>query len=89
LEKLLSGSQSHKQGSQSSEVTLTVEERVFLVLFNDELSYCYAAKVESIQLNGISHNHVEITSEEEVGLKFDRDARIGLTIYVTSSYRVD
>jgi hypothetical protein len=71
------------------EVTLTVGERVFLVLVNDELSYCYAAKVESIQLYGISHNHVEITSEEEVGLKFDRDARIGLTIYVTSSYRVD
>ncbi len=70
-------------------VILTVEERVFLVLVNDKLSYCYAAKVESIQLYGISHNHVEITSEEEVGLKFDRDARIGLTIYVTSSYRVD
>jgi hypothetical protein len=70
-------------------VILTVEERVFLVLVNDKLSYCYAAKVESIQLHGISHNHVEITSEEEVGLKFDSDARIGLTIYVTSSYRVD
>ncbi|MEG4276296.1 MAE_28990/MAE_18760 family HEPN-like nuclease [Microcoleus sp. MON1_C1] len=71
------------------EVTLTVEERVFLVLVNDELSYCYAAKVESIQLNDISHNHVEITSEEEVGLKFDRDARKGLTIYVTKSNQVD
>jgi hypothetical protein len=71
------------------EVTLTVEERVFLVLVNDKLSYCYAAKVESIQRYGISQNQVEITSEEEVGLKFDRDARIGLTIYVTSSDRVD
>lgn len=71
------------------EVTLTVEERVFLVLVNDELSYCYAAKVESIQLNDISHNHVEITSEAEVGLKFDRDARTGLTIYVTKSNQVD
>lgn len=71
------------------EVTLTVEERVFLVLVNDELSYCYAAKIESIQLNDISHNQVEITSEAEVGLKFDRDARIGLTIYVTKSNQVD
>ncbi len=70
-------------------VILTVEERVFLVLVNDKLSYCYAAKVESIQRYGISQNQVEITSEEEVGLKFDRDARIGLTIYVTSSDRVD
>jgi hypothetical protein len=71
------------------EVTLTVEERVFLLLFNDELSYCYSAKIDSIQLNDISQDRVEITSEAEVGLKFDRDARIGLTIYVTSSYRVD
>ncbi|AFZ08175.1 hypothetical protein Osc7112_3833 [Oscillatoria nigro-viridis PCC 7112] len=71
------------------EVTLTVGEGVFLVLVNDELSYCYSAKIESIQLNDISHNHVEITSEAEVGLKFDRDARIGLTIYVTKSNPVD
>jgi len=71
------------------EVTLTVEERVFLVLVNDKLSYCYAAKIESIKLNDISHNHVEITSEAEVGLKFDRDARLGLTIYVTKSDRAD
>lgn len=71
------------------EVTLTVEERVFLVLFNDELSYCYSAKIESIQLNDISQDGVEITSEAEVGLKFDRDARIGLTIYVTTSNQVD
>lgn len=62
------------------EVTLTVGEGVFLVLVNDELSYCYSAKIESIKLNDISHNHVEITSEAEVGLKFDRDARTGLTI---------
>jgi hypothetical protein len=71
------------------EVTLTVEERVFIVLVNDKLSYCYSAKIESIQLNDIPHNHVEITSEEEVGLKFDRDARKELTIYVTSSDLVD
>ncbi|MEG4633736.1 MAE_28990/MAE_18760 family HEPN-like nuclease [Microcoleus sp. AR_TQ3_B6] len=70
-------------------VTLTVEERVFLVLVNDKLSYCYAAKIESIELNDIFHNQVEITSEEEVGLKFDRDARTGLTIYVTKSNPVD
>lgn len=44
------------------EVTLTLEERVFLVLFNDELSYCYSPKIESIQLNDISHNHVEINN---------------------------
>ncbi|MEG4572074.1 MAE_28990/MAE_18760 family HEPN-like nuclease [Microcoleus sp. N3A4] len=71
------------------EVTLTVGECVFLVLVNDQLSYCYSAKIESIRLNNLSQDRVEITSEAEVGLKFDRDARIGLTIYVTSSDRVD
>ncbi len=67
------------------EVTLTLGECVFLVLVNEQLSYCYSAKIESIQLNALSHDRVEITSETELGLKFDRDARIGLTIYVTKS----
>ncbi|WP_293131209.1 MAE_28990/MAE_18760 family HEPN-like nuclease [Microcoleus sp. bin38.metabat.b11b12b14.051] len=71
------------------EVTLTVGEDVYLVLVNDKLSYCYSVKIESIQLNNISHNCVAITSEAEVGLKFDRDARVDLTIYVTTSDRVD
>ena len=65
------------------EVTLTIGESIFLVLVNDQLSYCYSAKIESIQLNDISQNLVEITSEAEVGLKFDMNARKGLTIYVT------
>jgi MAE_28990/MAE_18760-like HEPN len=67
------------------EVTLTVGECVFLVLVNDELSYCYSATIESIQLNDISQNRADITSETEVGLKFDRDARTGLTVYVAKS----
>ncbi|MEG4022607.1 MAE_28990/MAE_18760 family HEPN-like nuclease [Microcoleus sp. S13C4] len=71
------------------EVTLTVEERVFLVLVNNKLSYGYSAKIESIKLNDNFQDRVEITSEEEVGLKFDRDARKGLTIYVTKSNPVD
>jgi MAE_28990/MAE_18760-like HEPN len=65
------------------EVTLAIGESVFLVFVNDELSYCYSAKIESIQLNDIAHDRVEITSEIEVGLKFDMNARKGLTIYVT------
>jgi MAE_28990/MAE_18760-like HEPN len=71
------------------QVTLTVGESVFLVLVNKELSYCYSAKIESIQLNDLSRDCVKITSETELGLKFDRDARVGLTIYVTTSERVD
>ncbi|MCC3405861.1 MAG: hypothetical protein JGK17_09765 [Microcoleus sp. PH2017_10_PVI_O_A] len=53
------------------------------------MSYCYSAKIESIQLNDLSQNRVEITSETELGLKFDRDARVGLIIYVTTSDRAD
>ncbi len=71
------------------EVILTVGEDVCLVLVNDKLSYCYSAKIESIKLNDISHSRVEITSEGEVGLKFDCDARKGLIIYVTTSNQVD
>jgi hypothetical protein len=71
------------------EVTLTVGECVFLVLVNEQLSYCYYAKIESIQLSNLSRDRVEITSETEVGLKFDRDARTGLTVYVTKSNKVD
>jgi hypothetical protein len=71
------------------EVTLTVGESVFLVLVNDRLSCCYSAKIESIQLDGISHDRADITSEAEVGLKFDRHARIGLNIYVNKSDRAD
>lgn len=69
--------------------TLTLGECVFLVLVNDELSYCYSAKIESIQLNNMSQNLVKIISETEVGLKFDMNARKGLTIYVTTSNQVD
>ena len=71
------------------EVTLTVGESVFMVLVNEQLSYCYSAKIESIQLKDLSRDCVKVTSETELGLKFDRDARIGLTIYVTKSNKVD
>lgn len=71
------------------DITLTLGECVFLVLVNDELSYCYSAKIESIQLHDVYKNIVEIISETEVGLKFDMNARKGLTIYVNTSNQVD
>ncbi|MFB2979801.1 hypothetical protein [Microseira sp. BLCC-F43] len=64
-----------------SNINLNVGESLFLVLVNDELSYCYSAKIESIMMNDISQNQVEIASEAEVGLKFDTDARKGLILY--------
>lgn len=63
------------------DIKLNVGESLFLVLVNDELSYCYSTKIESIMMNDIAQNQVEIASETEVGLKFDLDARKGLTLY--------
>jgi MAE_28990/MAE_18760-like HEPN len=63
------------------DIKLNVGESLFLVLVNDKLSYCYSAKIESIKMNDIFQHQVEIASEAEVGLKFDTDARKGLTIY--------
>ncbi|MDY6782191.1 MAG: MAE_28990/MAE_18760 family HEPN-like nuclease [Cyanobacteriota bacterium] len=63
------------------DIELNVGESLFLVLVNDKVSYCYLAKIESIKINDISKNRVEIDSEAEVGLKFDTDARKGLTLY--------
>lgn len=64
------------------EITFTVGESIFLILFNDKSSYCYLGKIESIEINDISKNKVEITSETEVGLKFDTEAREGMSLYV-------
>lgn len=37
--------------------------------------YCYRAKVESIQLNDVSHEEVQIEHETEVGIKFDTNTQ--------------
>ncbi|NEQ75818.1 MAG: hypothetical protein F6K23_23930 [Okeania sp. SIO2C9] len=60
--------------------SLSIETNVFLV--SETSSYCRLAKIESIQINDISHENIEITSEAEVGLKFDIDAKKGLKIYI-------
>lgn len=62
------------------EISLKVGNSVFLV--SEASSYCYFAKIESIAMNDVSQNEVEITSETEVGLKFDTDARKGFILYI-------
>ncbi len=62
------------------EITLSVGEKVFLA--NEESSYCQSATIESIMINDISHEQVITTSAKEVGLKFDIDAKKGLSLYV-------
>jgi hypothetical protein len=60
--------------------TLSVGGNLWLV--SESSSYCQLAKIESIQINGIPKKQEEITSEIEVGLKFDSDVRKGLSLYV-------
>lgn len=62
------------------EITLSVGEYLWLV--SDSSSYCKLAKIKSIKINDILKEQEEITSEIEVGLKFDTDAKIGLSLYV-------
>jgi hypothetical protein len=62
------------------EITLSVGEKVFLA--NEASSYCQLATIESIIINNLSCEQVITTNQEEVGLKFDIDAKKGLSIYV-------
>lgn len=62
------------------EITLSVGGNIFLI--NEASSYCRLATIESIMIDDISHAQVIITSEQEVGLKFDIDAKKGVKLYV-------
>ncbi|MBD1929406.1 hypothetical protein H6F74_24645 [Trichocoleus sp. FACHB-90] len=61
-------------------VTLSVGKTIFLV--KDSSSYCLLATIESIRDDEITKEQVEITTEKDVNLKFDCDAKKGLSIYV-------
>jgi hypothetical protein len=60
--------------------TLSVGGSLWLV--SESSSYCQLAKIESIHINDIPKEQEEITSEIEVGLKLDTNAKKGLSIYV-------
>lgn len=62
------------------ETTLSVGSSLWLL--SESSSYCQLAKIESIHINDISKEQEEITSEREVGLKFDTDVRKGWSLYV-------
>lgn len=57
--------------------SLTVGESLFMV----SEAYCQLAKIESIQVNDESISVVQTVLEQEVGLKFDVDAKRGLRVY--------
>ncbi|MEZ2226781.1 MAG: MAE_28990/MAE_18760 family HEPN-like nuclease [Microcoleus sp.] len=62
------------------EITLSVGKNIFLV--NEASSFCQLATIENIMINDVCQEQVVITNEQEVGLKFDIDAKKGLSIYV-------
>jgi hypothetical protein len=51
-------------------------------LVSKESSYCQLVRIESIQIDDISKELVNITSEIEVGLQFNADAKKGLSLYL-------
>ncbi len=61
-------------------VTLSVGETIFLV--KETSSYCLLATIESIRDDEIAKERVEITTEKDVHLKFDCEAKKGFSLYV-------
>ncbi len=60
--------------------TLSVGCSIFLV--SESLSYCQPATVESIEIDDKAETEIQVTTEMEVGLKFDVNARKGLYLYI-------
>lgn len=65
-------------------MNLSVGDSLFLV--SETKGYCKLVKIESIKIteNGqdIPKDNLLITDETEVGLKFDKDVREDLSIYM-------
>lgn len=61
-------------------IELSVGQRIFLA--SETKAYCQLAIIKSIQIDDVSQDRVEITTETEVGLTFKTDARKGLSLYV-------
>ena len=61
-------------------ITLSVGDQIWLV--NESNSYCQLAKIESLKLDDISQTTINIGSETEVGLRFNTEARQGLSLYI-------
>ncbi|MDM9385134.1 MAE_28990/MAE_18760 family HEPN-like nuclease [Chlorogloeopsis sp. ULAP01] len=59
------------------ETILSVGESLFLV----GEAYCLLATIQSIQIDGVTKDKIQTTTEMELGLKFDVDARKELRLY--------
>ena len=60
--------------------TLSVGCTIFIV--SESLSYCQSVTVESIKIDDKAETEIKVTTQMEVGLKFDVNARKGLYLYV-------
>ncbi len=61
--------------------SLSIESSLFLV--NEKIALCQPATVKSIQINNQSVNETPyIEKEMEIGLKFDVEAKQGLSLYI-------
>ncbi|MDY6803366.1 MAG: MAE_28990/MAE_18760 family HEPN-like nuclease [Cyanobacteriota bacterium] len=61
-----------------NDISLSVGDSLFLV--SEESSYCRLATIESMKISDRSQQQLQITAATEVGLKFDLDAKKGLTV---------
>ena len=61
-----------------NDVSLSVGDSLFLI--NEESSYCRLGTIESLKISDRPQQQLTITATTEVGLKFDIDAKKGLTV---------
>ena len=62
--------------------SLKIDSNLFLV--NKNIACCQSVVIQSIQIEGKSVNEVKATTEIEIGLKFDVNAKLGLDLYIVS-----
>jgi hypothetical protein len=60
---------------------LKLGDRLFLISDAD----CQVAEIISLKINDISHQEINMSSETEVGIKFDINARDNLDIYYVNN----
>ncbi|MDJ0901974.1 MAG: hypothetical protein QNJ55_24550 [Xenococcus sp. MO_188.B8] len=63
-----------------ADTLLTVNSNIFLI--NENIACCQPAFIKSIQIQGKSVNEIKATDEIEIGLKFDVNAKSGLSLYL-------
>jgi len=66
--------------AQVKECTLSKGDSIWLI--GEAISFCKIATIESMQIDGNAVERQEITTETEVGLKFNLDVKKGMYLYL-------